>query len=182
MNRPPRASRVALRSAILPLAWGVALATALAGASAIGLTLALEGAHAAEAGHEQAHAHGHQQQPATQPANAAQPATTQALRTGMTRLRQTLQAQPRQALDTAAALRLQSAVEADIAALIEECELPAKADAVLHGVLAELLQGAAALHDPASRAAGLQRLDDGLQSYSALFAAPHWSPAQAAID
>lgn len=192
MTRPARSASAPLSSMILPLAWGIALATALAAASAIGLALALDGAHAAAAVHVPAHEHAHHhahdnpQQPGSesgsQPAVWDQPATTQALRTGMTRLRQTLQGQSAQALDTPAALDLQRNIEADIAALIAACDLPAEADAVLHGVLAELTQGAAALNDSTTRDAGLQQLNDGLHAYSELFAGPHWSQAPAAMD
>lgn len=182
MNRLP--ARAALATVILPLAWGLVLASALAGASAIALTLALDGAQATEmhqSDHTGAHPHAGGQHPAQTPASA-QPGTTAALRTAMTRLRQTLQTHRLGALDTPAALRLQRALESDIAALIAECDLPAEADAVLHGVLVELNRGTAALAGPASRDAGLKQLDGGLHAYAELFAAPHWSQAAIATD
>ena len=99
-------------------------------------------------------------------------ATDTPLRTGMARIRdsvdaldQTMHGRP----DPSRAGALAGRIETDVSYLITHCRLEPAADAALHGIIARLLQGAAALKrqpaDPAPIAALQQALRDYARSF-----------------
>ncbi|MCF7201728.1 DnrO protein [Pseudomonas oligotrophica] len=156
-----------MKQLIQPLAWGLALASVLATASSLALSLVTPAA-AATAVHEH-HAHG----PApTLPAQASF-ATDAALREGMSRVRDAVEALGDTPADRRQAAELGDRIEAASAYLVANCHLPADADAALHGVLGDLLAGAEQL-DAADPAPALARVHSGLARYQQLFNAPHW--------
>ena len=164
-----------MKQYLQPVAWGVAMASIVAMASSFALSMVASTAQAATA-----HDHSqHSQAPVnTQVTPAERWATDDALREGMTRLHQAVQrslpADPRQALDDAAAAELQREIEAGTSYLIANCRLPEAADAALHGLLIDLLQGAEALSEADQRAQGQQRIASALERYPQVFAAPLW--------
>ncbi|TVO58515.1 hypothetical protein [Denitromonas halophila] len=74
---------------------------------------------------------------------------------------------------------LVEAVEQEVAGIVAHCKLPPDADAVLHGVIAELSQAADALRAaPAEtdQRAGVIRLVTALDAYGRHFDHPGWAP------
>lgn len=161
--------------ALQPLIWGLALALMLALASSFALSLAIGTAWAGES-----HRH-HDHAPATvgAPAPAEKWATDQPLRSGMARIRQAaLQALPAgrpQPISDDQASVLSRDIQAATAYMIDNCTLAPQADAALHGVLAELLQGAEALPRAAEREQAGARILAALARYPELFDDPHWN-------
>ena len=105
-------------------------------------------------------------------------ATDAALREGMGRVRETfvgvLPAYKRGELSQEAATDAARAVDEHVAFLVEYCELEPAADAVLHVLLAELLQGSAALRQAPQSGDGLPRIHRALQDYPRYFEHPGW--------
>ena len=163
-----------MKAVIQPLAWGLALASILALASGVALDVVISTAQATPNHHE------HASHAAAAPAATDEQWPTDApLREGMTRLQRSVEAalvgDPAQPLGEAEAIQLQKDVEAHVSYLIENCQLPEQADAALHLLLIDLLQGAEALSKAEDREQGVQRILAGLHQYPELFAAPHWN-------
>lgn len=72
-------------------------------------------------------------------------------------------------------------VRQEIASAVDNCKLEPKADAMLHLVIADLAEGAAAMEDPASRRAGVARVVETLKSYGRYFDHPGWRAAGSGI-
>ena len=71
-------------------------------------------------------------------------------------------------------------IEAQVNDIVAHCKLPPQADANLHYVIADLLQGASLMKgtDPAqSRHAGAARVHGALNAYGKYFDDPAWKPA-----
>lgn len=162
-----------MKAVIQPMAWGLAMASMLALASGVALDVVVGSTQAAVM-HDD-----HATHAAPPTVDDQQWPTDAALRTGMTRLREAVDrampVDPAETLDERQALRLKKEVEDSVSYLIANCELSEQADAALHGLLADLLNGAKALVNPTERAAGTRQIVDALQHYPALFAPPHWS-------
>lgn len=161
-----------MKHVIQPLAWGIAMASVLAMASSFALNFVVGTAHAANDGHA------HHAEQAAAPAANGQWATDEALREGMTRLRNAVdKALPQDSakpLSAKAAIQLQKDVDAAVSHMIANCKLPGEADAALHRLLIDLLKGAEALSDEAERENGVERIVATLKQYPEVFAAPHW--------
>lgn len=148
-----------------PLAWSLTLASSFALSFVAGTTWAAPGHHH--------HA------PAAAEAPAGKWATDLPLRGGMARIRQAVeQAGQPQSMSDAQARALSRDIQTATAFMVEHCTLPPQADAALHGVLAELLQGADALPRAAEREQASARIVAALAHYPELFADPDWDGAQ----
>jgi hypothetical protein len=105
-------------------------------------------------------------------------ATDTALREGMGRVRasfaEVLPAYKRGELSREAATDTARAIDDHVAFMVENCKLEAEADAVLHVLLSELLQGAAALRGTPQSVEGLPRIHGALQDYPRYFDHPGW--------
>jgi hypothetical protein len=80
----------------------------------------------------------------------------------------------------AAYAALAARIEAQVNDIVAHCKLPPQADANLHYVIADLLQGASLMKgtDPAqSRHAGAARVHGALIAYGKYFDDPTWKPA-----
>lgn len=152
-----------------PLFWSLALALMLALASSFALSFVVGTAWAAEGHHHHAPAAAGAQAP------AGKWATDLPLRSGMARIRRAaLQTLPGPVGD-AQASALSREIREATAFMIEHCTLPPQADAALHGVLTELLQGAEALPRAAERERAGERILAALARYPELFDDPQWS-------
>lgn len=157
-----------MKRIIAPLFWSLTLASLLATASALALAFVSSGTFAAEH-------HQHPDVRTTAHAEDGKWATDAPLREGMAAIREAVgSASPagQMSEDQAAALRQE--IETSTSFMLNHCSLPAQADAELHGLISELLQGAAALPHAATRAAAMSRIDAALQRYPELFSDPHW--------
>lgn len=76
--------------------------------------------------------------------------------------------------DAAAAAALATAIQARVQQLFAECKLAPAADAALHGVLAQLLDGAAALRADHGDEAAWARLESALTLYAERFDDPRF--------
>ena len=105
-------------------------------------------------------------------------ATDAALREGMGRVRATfvaaLPAYKRGELSREAAMGTARAIDDHVAFLVENCKLEPAADAVLHVLLAELLQGTAALRQAAASPEAMPRIHGVLLDYPRYFDHPDW--------
>ncbi len=105
-------------------------------------------------------------------------ATDAALREGMERVRATfveaLPAYQRGEFSPEAATEAARAIEDHVAFLVENCKLEPAADAVLHVLVAELLQGAAGLRQAPQSGEGLPRIHGVLRDYPRYFDHPGW--------
>ncbi|MCW3147064.1 DnrO protein [Stutzerimonas stutzeri] len=168
-----------MKHVIQPLAWGLAIASILATASSFALGFVAGTVQAATPHHEHGHA-----QPLLRPANGQQWATDAALREGMTRIHEAVDAAlaqaPDEGLNDAQARDLQQAIDAAAAYLTGNCRLAPEPDAALHALLGQLLQGAEALGDRHAREAALGQVIASLQQYSELFSEPRWREAAVA--
>lgn len=75
---------------------------------------------------------------------------------------------------------LAARIEAQVKQIVAQCKLPPQADANLHFIIADLLQGASLMQgtDPAqSRHAGAARVHGALNGYGKFFDDPDWRPA-----
>lgn len=77
-------------------------------------------------------------------------------------------------LNKVQALQLSEAVHSSINTMIEQCKLAPEADANLHGILAQLLQGSAALEAAPLSSEGLPALREALESYGHYFNHEGW--------
>lgn len=67
-------------------------------------------------------------------------------------------------------------VQTQVEYVIENCKLPEAADQQLHLVLAQILEGVAALQGEATRAAGTTAIVQALDAYGSAFDHPGWAP------
>jgi hypothetical protein len=104
--------------------------------------------------------------------------TDAALREGMERVRATfvevLPAYQRGEFSPEAATDAARAIEDHVTFLVENCKLEPAADAVLHVLVADLLQGAAGLRQAPQSAEGLPRIHAALRDYPRYFDHPGW--------
>jgi len=99
--------------------------------------------------------------------------TDATLRAGMTRIHQALVRH----VDTGApAERLAASVRGEVDTIIANCRLDPAADAALHGVLGQLLDGARAL-EGAETDRGLVQIREALEAYGRQFRHPGWPPS-----
>lgn len=164
-----------MKAVLQPLAWAVALASILAVATGFAL--------AVTAGTVQATGHSHGHPPHGGHAALLAPdgqkwPTDASLRDGMARIQNAVQ--HAQANNSAAplgateALQLRNATHAAIAYMVDNCALPAQADAALHLLLAELIKGTDALAHVELYGAGLDYIATALQRYGEAFDDPDW--------
>lgn len=143
----------------------------------IGLLVAAAGAQAAD---EHAH-HDHGAAPtvALTLDNGKKWATDEPLRRGMTNIRGHLEHLHHGKPDAAAYDRLAKAVNGEVAYMFQNCRLPKEADDVLHVVLTDVMQGAAALEGKqkgVTREQGANRIVHALENYDRYFDHPGWKP------
>lgn len=103
--------------------------------------------------------------------------TDEPLRTGMLRIHALmlpLSGMPAQGADAGRAKAAASGVRQEVAYLIDNCELEPKADAVLHVLIADLLEGAEALEKDASSGRGTALIGRALERYPEHFEHPDW--------
>lgn len=144
---------------------------------ALGLLAAAAGAQAA--GEHAHHDHGAPPQAALKLDNGKKWTTDEPLRRGMTNIRGHLEHLHRGKPDAAAYDRLAKAVNGEVAYIFQNCRLPKEADEVLHVVLADVMQGAAALEGKqkgVSREQGANRIVHALENYGRYFDHPGWQP------
>jgi hypothetical protein len=72
------------------------------------------------------------------------------------------------------ARQLGTTIEQNVSYMIEHCELPPDADAVLHGIIARLMQSASALRGEQPGSDTLDQLQVALRDYAAAFDHPGW--------
>ena len=105
-------------------------------------------------------------------------ATDAALREGMNRVRasfaEVLPAYKRGELSPEASTDAARAIDDHVAFLVENCKLEPAADAVLHVLVAELLQGTATLRKAPASPEGLPRIHGVLRDYPRYFDHPGW--------
>jgi predicted kinase len=124
------------------------------------------GGHADHAGHA-----GHGQAAGLSLDDGRKWATDAGLRQGMTRIRALAEAPAPDPAAQAAAIR------DEVAALVANCRLEPRADAVLHALIGELLAGAEAMARPETASAGLDRVRAALARYPDYFDHPGWRSA-----
>jgi len=136
------------------------------------------------AGAHDHHAHG-SQEPQKLQLNAGQKwATDAALRQAMSDINQAMAtALPRihqHQFDAADYQALASTVSQKVAYVVENCKLEAKADAMLHLVITDLLAGAEAMasKQPEARHDGAVSVLSALQAYGKYFQHPGWKTAK----
>ncbi|MBF0180886.1 MAG: hypothetical protein HQM03_12760 [Magnetococcales bacterium] len=71
---------------------------------------------------------------------------------------------------------LANKVHGHVNKLIKECKLPPEADAQLHIVLGEMIQGAVAMQDSVLQASGAAKVVHALDLYGRHFDHPGWTP------
>ncbi|WP_313222377.1 DnrO protein [Stutzerimonas nitrititolerans] len=164
-----------MKAVIQPLAWGIAMASILAVATGFALAVTSGTVQAVEHSHGQ-HAHG--EQVSISAPDGQRWATDPSLREGMSRIQdavqQALPSAPQAPLGAAEAAQLRDTSNDAIAYMVDNCELPAEADAALHLLLAELIEGANALSQAERREAGLEHIVTALQHYAETFDEPLW--------
>ncbi len=100
-------------------------------------------------------------------------ATDEPLRLGMGRIKALVDPMgavtPEQSVDPAQAKAIAKGVEGQVAFLVSNCKLEPKADAVLHVLIADMLQGAEALSKPAPTGRGLVLIRHALERYPEYF-------------
>lgn len=105
-------------------------------------------------------------------------ATDAALREGMEHVRATfveaLPAYQRGEFSHEAATEAARAIDDHVAFLVENCKLEPAADAVLHVLVGELLQGAEGLRQAPQSGEGLPRIHAALRDYPRFFDHPGW--------
>lgn len=144
---------------------------------ALGLLVAAGGAQAA--GEHAHHEHGAAGSAALTLDNGKKWATDEPLRRGMTNIRSHLEHLHHGKPDAAAYDRLAKAVNGEVAYIFQNCRLPKQADEVLHVVLADVMQGAAALEGKqkgVSREQGAERIARALENYGRVFDHSGWQP------
>ncbi|MDX1368856.1 DnrO protein [Pseudomonas sp.] len=161
-----------MKKVLQPLAWYLVLTTVLALASGVALSFATDVALAASGDHQHgANAH------LPLPPPGQKWATDQPLREGMAHIRTAVE----QALPTTQtpigvtqASELALTIEAEVASMISHCALPEQADATLHGLFGELLQGSEALQANGDPEQAMLRVVTTLNRYPHLFDDPAW--------
>lgn len=132
----------------------------------------------------QDHAGHHAPPPTATPAKPAPGkrwATDAPLRKGMAEIRAAVDALRHDEhghLGPAQATTLATTVETQVAYLVANCKLEPQADAALHGIIARLLQGAAALKANPHDTAALATLRQALQDYPRQFDDPGWATVE----
>ncbi len=74
---------------------------------------------------------------------------------------------------------LGKAIDGDVAYMVENCKLPSDADAMLHLVLAEIIEGSKAMQgkaDGTGKRSGAIKVVKALYSYGKYFDHPGWQP------
>ncbi len=111
-------------------------------------------------------------------------ATDAPLRMGLERIRDAVAplaaASTERALSKDEATALSGTITEQVQFLVENCKLSPKADAALHVLLNELLEGADALTADPSSTSGLERVMKALDLYPKYFNHEGWRPAQPA--
>jgi len=146
------------------------MASILAVATGFALAVTSGTVQAVEHSHGQ-HAHG--EQVSISVPDGQRWATDTSLREGMSRIQDAVQ-QAQAPLGAAEAAQLRDTSNDAIAYMVDNCDLPAEADAALHLLLAELIEGANALSQAERREAGLEHIVTALQRYAATFDEPLW--------
>ena len=104
--------------------------------------------------------------------------TDQPLRTGMQRIRALVAplqgATAAQSLDRTQAKAIADGVQAQVAYLVSNCKLVPQADAVLHVLIAQMLDGAQQLSKDAPTGQGIVVINQALQHYPQYFDHPAW--------
>lgn len=101
--------------------------------------------------------------------------TDAALRKGMTEIRTLIAPFPAGIpLPKEQAQAVAEGVRSEVGQLIRECKLKPEADAVLHALLSEMLQGAEALSSGKPATKGLDRIRSAVERYPAYFDHPGW--------
>lgn len=101
--------------------------------------------------------------------------TDAALRKGMAEIRTLIAPFPAGLpLPKAQVQSVAEGVRSEVGQLIQECKLKPEADAVLHVLIAEMLQGADALSSGKPAAEGLDRIRGAVERYPAYFDHPGW--------
>lgn len=108
--------------------------------------------------------------------------TDAALREGMQRIRSAV-AQPwsdyqEHSLTSEVATTLATSIDHNVTDMINNCKLDPEADAALHGLLTELLAGAAEIRTDPHATDGMPRIVDALRDYPHYFSHPDWTPLQ----
>lgn len=131
--------------------------------------------------HEQKHEHKHDHDSASAPASAngqlvlnhgKKWASDAALRTAMQKV--AVLAGKTGTPDPAKAKQIADGINQQVSYMVKNCHLEAKADAVLHALIADLLAGASAVTDPAKADAGIAQIRQALRQYPQYFNHPLW--------
>ena len=128
-----------------------------------------------------AHARGHEAHAANDAAPAPEKrwAVDAPLQAGMAKIRAAVESLSHHELghlDAAQVQQLATTIEEQVQYLIANCKLDPKADAALHGIIAQLLAGAQALKDAPADAAPVAKLRAALADYPKYFDDPDWRP------
>lgn len=109
--------------------------------------------------------------------------TDSALRSGMNGIREavvsTLHGAGERPMTAQEASALAGTIQNQVSYVIANCKLAPQADAVLHVLLGQLLEGAAALKQNPADAAALQTIIEALKNYPVYFDHPDWKPVTA---
>lgn len=154
----------------------------LLGAAALTLTVASLPATAAEHRHDHGHSHG--AAPAKLELNNGKKWETDApLRKGMENIRNSIDAMHHEIhenkLSTAKYGELAKKVNGEVNGIVANCKLEPKADAQLHLVIADILEGVEAMEGKAKkvkRQAGALKVGGALEKYASHFDHPGWQP------
>lgn len=108
--------------------------------------------------------------------------TDETLRSGMTKIRDAIQADMKpihdDSLGSAGYEKLAGAVEAEVGEIVAKCKLPKAADEQLHLVLAQVSAGAAEMKKGDARMGGAVKVMNALEAYAKFFEHPDWKPMQ----
>lgn len=153
--------------------------------AAIALVAAAPAAWAAASAPAHAHAHGAQSE-AHAPEAGKKWATDEPLRRGMTAIREAVEAAlpaaHRGRLKPAQYAALGKTVETEVTGIVQQCKLEPAADAALHGVIAQLMEGSDIVQGKdakAARSEGVVKMAQALERYGADFDHPGWKAVAA---
>ena len=110
-------------------------------------------------------------------------ATDAPLRKGMTDIRAAVEALGHDEADRKSQKDVQAQaarIDHSISHIVANCKLDSQADAALHGIIAKLAQGTAALKADPNDMAAITTLRSALRDYPRLFDDPGWSAYEAA--
>ena len=113
------------------------------------------------------------------PAPVAGWATDAPLRAGMGRIAHAVDTLGNGKPGPEQARTLVASIETDVTYLVTHCRLEPAADAALHGIIAKLLQGAAALKRQPADPAAMALLQDAVRDYARTFDDPAFRPKPA---